>query len=63
MNEDQNYIEGKVTKMEQNISLPGDGVFKVMFLEGGGGTFIRCLKYCLAKTREYNLNKKVNDIS
>ena len=46
-----NYIKGTVKPLNPG-SLPSDPKFKMWFMEGGCGKFLKSWRYCLGKLRE-----------
>ena len=56
-----NYITGKTKPLTPN-SLPGDPEFKMWFMEGGCGKFLKSWRLCLHKIRQNQANKTNYDL-
>ena len=54
-----NYYKGTVKPLQPG-SLPGDPQFKIWFMEGGCGKFLKCIRFVLHKIRTTNTQNNPN---
>jgi len=54
-----NYYKGTCKPLQPG-SLPGDPQFKIWFMEGGCGKFLKCARFVLHKIRTTNTQNNPN---